>query len=78
MANKNKNNKSGSTHRHVFKKRKLPGFKRKVRPTSDGKIEGSRIINLEKLRQYTDELSAHSSRCMGAITLTGENRNGLA
>ena len=41
-------------------------------------LEGSRVINLDKLQQYTDDLVNHSSRCKGSIRLTGETRDGLA
>ena len=41
-------------------------------------IEGSRIINLEKLQQYAESLSKHSSSCQGSIILAGERRDGLA
>ncbi len=40
-------------------------------------IEGSRIINLEKLQQYAESLSKHSSSCQVSI-LAGERRDGLA
>lgn len=79
---KNQTNKSNSTHRHVFKKKKLPVWlinKNKThnkQPTK--KLEGSRIINMDKLLEYTDELTAHSSSCQGAIKLIGESRKGLA
>ncbi len=88
---KNKNNSSNSTHRHVFCKKILPGMKKTQKRSSEctsdkavrqkeGKatFEGSRIINLDKLQQYTDSLSKHSSSCQGSIILTGESRDGLA
>lgn len=76
---KNRHNKANSTHRHVFKKRQLPPWlmKSKTLPTP-AKLEGSRIINLDKLSKYTEELNAHSAHCQGAIKLIGESRNGLA
>ena len=83
MANKkNKNNKSKSTHRHVFKRRPLPPWlvKKNDKKVSKESIQGnsSRIINLDKLCEYTDQLNAHSSHCTGSVRLTGETRNGLA
>ena len=90
---KNKNNRKNSTHRHVFCKKKLPGRRQKKKATGikcsnpdrvgiqeEGKvtIEGSRIINLEKLQQYTNSISEHLSSCQGSIILTGESRDGLA
>ena len=40
-------------------------------------LEGSRIVNVEKLKQYTDDLTKHSTSCKGSITLNGETRAGL-
>lgn len=41
-------------------------------------LGGSRIINLDKLQQYTTELTQHASSCEGSIILSGEIRQGLA
>lgn len=41
-------------------------------------MEGSRVINMEKLKQYTADLNKHSTRCEGSITLSNESRAGLA
>ena len=68
----------------VFKKRKLPDClmikteNKEQTVNTEIQIQGSRIMNMDKLLQYTDELNAHSSRCKGAILLSGESRNGLA
>ena len=90
---KNKNNRRNSSHRHVYCKKKLPGRRQNKKATSikcansDGAgiqkesqvtIEGSRIINLEKLQQYTTNISEHLSSCQGSIILSGERRDGLA
>ena len=48
------------------------------RAESEVKIEGCRIINMDRLQEYTDNLTEHSRTCEGSITLIGENRNGLA
>lgn len=85
-SNKNKKNSRNNTHRHTYKRKKLPGqVKRKDKTLSDNdkeeqtvNIEGSRIINIEKLRLYTDDLAAHATRCEGSIILNGETRDGLA
>ena len=42
------------------------------------RLEGSRIVNLYKLQQYTDRLTHHSSNCNGSMVLCGEGRDGLA
>ena len=41
-------------------------------------IVGSRIINMDKLKQYTSDLTLHASCCGGSIILNGETRYGLA
>lgn len=83
---KNKRNFRNS-HRHVFKNRRTP--KEKQRRTSTKKIKssehqeavtinGSRIINIDKLKQYVNDLTLHSARCGGSFTLSCETRQGLA
>ena len=76
--------KNDNSHRRVYKKRK---GKRKVKEkdraeedhrNTDDSIKGSRIINMEQLQQYTEDLRQHSIQCEGTITLTGETREGLA
>jgi len=39
---------------------------------------GFRIINVDKLQQYTNNLTAHASRCQGSILVHSETRQGLA
>ncbi len=41
-------------------------------------IDGSRIINMSKLKQYMNDLTIHAAQCGGAFTLAGETREGLA
>ena len=41
-------------------------------------LNGSRIINLQKLQWYMHELNRHAACCVGAVVLTGETREGLA
>ena len=41
-------------------------------------LEGSRVVNLEKLQQFADDLTQHSTSCEGSITLNLENMAGLA
>ena len=81
MSNKkNRKNKRRNTHRHVFNIRKLhqEGENNQGNDKQRVRIEGSRIININKLQQYTDDLTAHSASCEGAITLVGERKDGLA
>ena len=40
-------------------------------------IEGSRIITVDKLQVYIDDLTKHSLHCGGSIVLCGECRDGL-
>ena len=48
------------------------------RAESEVKIDRCRIINMDRLLEYTDNLTEPSRTCEGSITLIGENRNGLA
>ena len=41
-------------------------------------IEGSRIINIDKLLLFIDRLTSHTVQCGGAVILQGEVRDGLA
>ena len=77
-------------HRYVYKKKKLPWMEKqpKNRHTNlrnreqnavpDFSMQSSRIIDLDKLQEYTDDLVNHSSQCEGSINLVSETRNGLA
>lgn len=42
------------------------------------RIEGCRIINIDKLQQFSDNLAKHSTQCDGSVILKGESRQGLA
>ena len=46
--------------------------------TDQHSLEGSRVVNLEKLQQFADDLTQHSTSCEGLITLNQENRAGSA
>ena len=81
----NKKNKCShyNSHRHAFKKRVHYANKKYLVDThgSTEKIaalEGSRIINLDKLQQYMNNLKVHTTQCGGDIILTGEKKGGLA
>ena len=39
---------------------------------------GSRIINTQKLQDYTNKLTSHAAQCQQSISVTGEKRSGLA
>ena len=41
-------------------------------------IQGCRIINIDKLQQFSDNLAKHSTWCDGSVILKGESRQGLA
>ena len=77
---KNKRNHRNS-HRHTFKRRrnaeKYP-TKACTHVEESGRVDGSRIINLEKLQEYINTLTVHAAECSGDILLTGEKRDGLA
>ena len=73
MGNKrNAMNSRKNSHRNLFRKRRKPkGVNGKVKQhtTDDDKnkqnvsVNGSRIINIDKLQQYTTDLAIHSTRC---------------
>ena len=50
----------------------------KQQTEQDVTIDGSRIINIDKLKTYINDLTVHASKCGGIVTLTGEKRYGLA
>ncbi len=37
--------------------------------------QGSRIVNVEKIKEYTDEVAKHAKNCDGSIMLCSESRN---
>lgn len=71
-------------HRHVFqRKNHAQKYKPKTSPRQKTpqrhiSLEGSRIVNLDQLQRYVNELTIHAARCGGEIRLTGETRAGLA
>ena len=76
--NKNKSN-NRNNHRHVFKRRHHP--EKYCKPACDKEnvlLDGSRIVNLEKLQEYINKLAIHATQCGGEILMSGEKRNGLA
>lgn len=90
---KNRRHPGYNQHRHVFRKRRSQKVKIqatcthkatcKVRQLKEknstcAQVDGSRIINMDKLQQYIDTLSQHSAKCGGSITLVGEKKDGLA
>ena len=83
MGNKKNQRKSyNKHHRHVYRRKKVPSQKLRGSKNLEHKqlesIDGSRIVNLDQLQQYIDELVSHARQCQGSITLNGETRNGLA
>jgi len=39
-------------------------------------LDGSRIVNIDKLQQYTTELSQHASCSEGSVILSGKRQQG--
>ena len=75
---KNKRN-NHNNHCHVFKRRYHPYKYRNPACTQENvSIEGSRMVNLEKLQEYISKLTVHAAQCGGEILISGEKRNGLA
>lgn len=84
MANK-KNKKYCARHRrHVFQKAKHAKPAALKLPQKQGtssmneSFDGSRIVNLDKLQGYVNDLTLHAARCDGNVSLIAEKRNGLA
>lgn len=84
---KNKRKSYSKHHRHAYRKKKLPWEKAQTRQSRDTQrmdtqklvsLEGSRIINVDQLQQYTNNLNKHAMQCQGSIVLSGEVRDGLA
>ena len=72
----------GNPHisRGKYKKHKQPICRLKQQDSEVQSIEGSRIINMEKLKSFVSDVSTHSKSCqLGTISLIGETyRGGLA
>jgi len=86
MGNKKNRRNHRNNHRHGMQKRwhasKYKKFSER-RNTADSEnvhdpLDGSRIINLDQLKQFVSELSMHASQCESSITLKGEKKAGLA
>ena len=91
---KNRKNKKNNSHKHIYQRKKLPrrgGRKGQDKDTQEQHTdnqqhmdtdklsrEGSRIMNIDKLQQYTDNLTKHSIHCESSITLEEVTRAGLA
>ena len=79
-SNKNHCNHRNS-HCHIFKRRCHANKYQKRACThveESGKVNGSRIINLEKLQEYINTLTVHTAQCGGNILFAGEKKDGLA
>ncbi len=50
----------------------------KLRQSFCGELEGSRIVNLDNLQEFIDQLMTHASQCSIQIILSGEKKAGLA
>jgi len=87
---KNKKKKKYSTHKssRVYIKKKLPTrkvlSKKKDQQSSNsvdnssGTGQGSRIVNVGKIKEYTDNVAKHAKICDVSIVLRNETRSGLA
>ena len=42
------------------------------------KVQGKRIISMDKLQSYTNDLTVHASKCTRNVTLVEQERDGLA
>ena len=88
MGSKKNQHNHRHSNRHVFVHRKPPQKHKKTTQATalhaqgdnahNCTIEGSRIINIAKLQQYINKLTANTTQCEGGIVLTGETKEGLA
>ena len=81
MGNKAKYLSNG--HRHVYRKKKNPYSKMISTKKSDctgikNKVQGKRIISMDRLQSYTNDLTVHASKCTGNVTLVEQERDELA
>ena len=83
---KNRKNSRKNTTRHVYGKKKLP-WEREHKKKKQGEkkvnevqkvLSGCRIVRIENLQHYTNNLTAHASHCDGSISLSNEKKYGLA
>ena len=44
---------------------------------SSGIGQRSRIVNVDKMQEYTDKMNEHATHCDGSIALTSESRDGF-
>ena len=85
MGNKKKARNNGNNHHRSMQRRwsAQKYVRKKMAKTShqgsdSEHLHGSRIINLEKLQEFIDQLTSHSKQCGSQIILSGERREGLA
>ena len=76
--NRIKNKEKHSTTQGNIQHQHTDKNKQSLCATDQHSLEGSRVVNLEKLQQFADDLTQHSTSCEGSITLNQENRAGLA
>ena len=78
---KNKRN-HGNNHRRSMQKRcgpeKYKSAKKKCTAAAKHQLQGSRIVNLDQLSKFVEQLTAHAASCGSQIILNGEKRAGLA
>ena len=63
--------------RYQSQKRRQDTTKKQWTNSTTGIGQGSRIVNVDKLQQYTNDVTEHTTHCGGSIKLMGESR-GLA
>ena len=86
MANKKNQRNHRNNHRRSMQRRwhaskyqkNANAQKHLMKPSSNDQLKGSRIINLDKLQEFVDQLTAHAAHCSSQIILSGEKKAGLA
>ncbi len=85
MGNKKNQRNHRNNHRrsmqrrwHASKFQKKTSEHMKPRQSFNGCLKGSKIVNLDNLQEFIDQLMAHASQCDSQIILSGEKKAGLA
>ena len=75
---KRRHTKTGTNKQQQLKAPRTTATEKEGETQKTVMIEGSRIINIDKLKQYMSDLTVHAAQCGGSFILSGETRQGLA
>ena len=74
--NREKNKEKHNTTQGNIQHQDTDKNKQSLCATDQHSLEGSIVVNLEKLQQFADDFTQYSTSCEGSITLNQENRAG--